>query len=66
MSQLLASGGQTIWEQPLKAKKNGQQTNSGDKVEYAKKKKKVKEKRKMKQDKQKTSSYIIEITQLYK
>ena len=65
MSQLLASGGQTIWEQPLKAKKNGQQTNSGDKVEYAKKKK-VKEKRKMKQDKQKTSSYIIEITQLYK
>ena len=39
MSQLLASGGQTIWEQPLKAKKNGQQTNSGDKVEYAKKKK---------------------------
>ena len=34
----------TIWEQPLKAKRNGQQTNSGDKVEYAKKKKKSKEK----------------------
>ena len=44
MSQLLASGGQTIWEQPLKAKKNGQQTNSGEKVEYAKKKKKSQEK----------------------
>jgi len=51
MSQLFASGGQTIQEQPLKAKRNGQQINSGDKVEYVKKKKKVKKKRKMEQDK---------------
>ena len=39
MSQLFASGGQTIQEQPLKAKRNGQQINSGDKVEYVIKKK---------------------------
>ena len=44
MSQLFASGGQTIQEQPLKAKRNGQQINSGDKVEYVKKKKKSQEK----------------------